>query len=113
MKTCPKRNLWLMVNPKIGIDMNIKNIIQALLAIVVVVFLVNIIPAGCTRPDKTIQILEQQGYKDIKITGWRPFMAGKDESISTGFEATAPNGQRVTGAVTSGVLFKGSTIRFD
>lgn len=93
--------------------MNIEKIIKVLLTIVVVVFLVNIIPAGCTRPEKTVQILEQQGYKDIRITGWRPLMAGKDESISTGFEATAPNGARVSGAVTGGLLFKGSTVRFD
>lgn len=69
-------------------------------------------PVCCTQKDKTVQLLEQQGYKEVKITGWRPFMAADSDSFSTGFEAKAPNGQKVTGAVTGG-LMKGSTIRFD
>jgi len=87
----------------------IKTIAGASLAIVSCL----IMPKACTRPDNARQILEQQGYTDIEITGWRPFMAGKDDSVSTGFEATAPNGQRVSGAVTGGLIFKGSTVRFD
>lgn len=67
---------------------------------------------GCTQPDDTIHLLEQQGYTDVQITGWRPFMAGEDDTFSTGFRARARNGDIVTGAVTSG-LMKGKTIRFD
>ena len=67
---------------------------------------------GCTQPDKATRILQQSGYKNIVITGWRPWMAGKDDTFSTGFRATAPSGQTVTGAVTGGWL-KGSTIRLD
>lgn len=67
---------------------------------------------GCTRPDDTRRVLEQSGYIQIEITGYRPFMAGKDDSFSTGFKAKAPNGQMVTGAVTGGWL-KGNTIRLD
>lgn len=70
-------------------------------------------PKCCTRPDDTKRLLQQQGFSDVEITGWRPFMAGKDESVSTGFEATAPNGERVSGAVTGGFFFKGATVRFD
>jgi hypothetical protein len=81
----------------------------AAFAVVIITF----IPKACTRPDNATELLNQQGYTDIKITGWRPMMAGKDDSVSTGFEATSHSGQRVSGAVTSGLLFKGSTIRFD
>ena len=87
----------------------IKTVAGASLAIAACILM----PRACTRPDTARQILEQQGYTDIEITGWRPFMAGKDDSVSTGFEATAPNGQRVSGAVTGGLVFKGSTVRFD
>ncbi len=67
---------------------------------------------GCTRSDEATKVLKANGYTDITITGWRPFMAGKDEAFSTGFQAKSPSGTVVTGAVTSGFL-KGSTIRFD
>lgn len=67
---------------------------------------------GCTSPDDTVRVLEQQGYTNIKITGWRPMMAGKDDTFSTGFEATSPSGAHVTGAVTGGWM-KGNTIRLD
>lgn len=70
-------------------------------------------PRACTRPEQATRLLEQQGYTDIRITGWRPMMAGKDDNVSTGFEATAPNGEKVSGAVTGGMIFKGSTVRFD
>ena len=39
-------------------------------------------------------------------------MKAKDDAYSTGFRATSPGGEVVTGAVT-GALFKGSTIRLD
>jgi hypothetical protein len=67
---------------------------------------------GCTQDDDATRILQQAGYTDIQLTGWRPLMAGKDDDFSTGFKAKAPNGQIVTGAVTGGWL-KGHTIRLD
>lgn len=82
-------------------------------AIAAVVALCIFAPKVCTRPDDARRVLHQHGFSDVTITGWRPFMAGKDDSISTGFEATAPNGSRVSGAVTGGFILKGSTIRFD
>lgn len=57
--------------------------------------------------------LEAQGYTNVEITGWRPFAAGEDDTYSTGFRATAPNGDTVTGTVTKGLFFKGSTVRLD
>lgn len=79
---------------------------------VMAVLLVWMGPSACTRPEQATRILSQSGYSEIQITGWRPMMAGQDDSVSTGFRAKAPNGQPVTGAVTGG-LFKGSTIRLD
>lgn len=65
-----------------------------------------------TDGEGATRVLEAQGYKSIEITGWRPMAGGKDDFYCTGFEATSPSGQRVSGAVTSG-LFKGHTIRLD
>ena len=67
---------------------------------------------GCSNPEKAVRILKQQGFTNVEITGWRPFMGDKGDYFSTGFKAKAVNGDTVTGAVTEG-LFKGSTIRLD
>ncbi len=67
---------------------------------------------GCQSESTARRVLSEQGYTDIELTGWRPFMAGKDDTFSTGFRAKSPSGKIVTGAVTSGFV-KGSTIRFD
>jgi hypothetical protein len=69
-------------------------------------------PSACSDPSAATRVLKAQGYTNIEITGWRPWMAGKDDAFSTGFVANSPSGERVTGAVCSG-LFKGSTIRCD
>jgi hypothetical protein len=89
-----------------------KSKLEILIMIAIAITILVAIPKGCTQSDKTVHLLQQQGYTNITITGWRPFMASSGESFSTGFEATAPNGNRISGAVTGGFL-KGSTIRFD
>ena len=76
-----------------------------------VLIAVAILFVGCTQPEKAEQVLRQQGYTEISITGWKPFMCGEDDTYSTGFTATAVNGERVSGAVTSGFWFKGNTVR--
>lgn len=68
--------------------------------------------SGCTDASTAKRVLHQQGYTDVVITGYRPFVGSDGDTYVTGFEATAPNGSRVTGAVCSGLL-KGATIRFD
>lgn len=92
--------------------MKIETIAKMTGSAILIVGIIAIAPKGCTQPEKTKQVLESQGFKNIRITGWRPFMAGKEDAFSTGFVATAPNGQGVSGAVTGG-WFKGSTVRFD
>lgn len=82
------------------------------LAACAIALLVIATSGGLTDRDATTELLRKNGYKNITITGWRPLMAGEDDTFSTGFEATTPTGERVSGAVTSGWL-KGSTIRFD
>ena len=67
---------------------------------------------ACTDNESTTRVLEDNGYTNIELTGWKPLQAGKDDVFSTGFTAKSPNGRIVSGAVTKGV-FKGSTIRFD
>jgi len=76
----------------------------------IILIAVAVLFVGCTQPEKAEQVLRQQGYTNIEITGWEPFMKGEDDVFSTGFTATAQNGETVRGAVTGG-WFKGSTVR--
>lgn len=68
--------------------------------------------ASCTNEDKTVRILEAEGYTNIEITGYRAFMCGENDTYSTGFKATNKNGNNVTGVVCGGFA-KGYTIRYD
>jgi hypothetical protein len=68
--------------------------------------------AGCTDETAARKALTASGFKDIKITGYSFFGCDKHDTFSTGFEATGPTGQEVSGVVCSGWL-KGATIRFD
>lgn len=70
------------------------------------------IMAGCTQKDSARKTLEQAGYTQIEITGYRPFMAAENENFSTGFKAIGPTGKQASGAVT-GAWLKGNTIRLD
>lgn len=68
---------------------------------------------ACTDPEGARRALEASGYKDIQITGWEPLNRSEKDFYSTGFVAVAPSGARVSGAVSKGLLFKGSTVRLD
>ena len=80
---------------------------------ILIIILAGGLAGGCKDAAGTQRVLEQNGYTNIVITGWRPFMKSEKDWYSTGFKATSPNGSNVTGAVTSGLVFKGNTIRFD
>jgi hypothetical protein len=69
--------------------------------------------AACTQPDRATEVLEAQGYTDIRITGYDAFACSKDDAFHTGFVAKSPNGRTVKGVVCAGLVFKGATIRFD
>lgn len=68
---------------------------------------------GSSDPKGAERILKDSGYTQIEITGWRPFSKSKDDFYSTGFKAKSVNGAVVTGTVTKGLLFKGSTVHLD
>lgn len=56
--------------------------------------------------------LEQQGYTNIKNTGYNAFCCSEDENFSTGFSATDKNGNTIEGCFCSTAL-KGVTVRFE
>ena len=91
---------------------NGKNIFNGVVIGIIVVLFFAISLQGCTDKEGAMRVLQQNGYKDITITGYRWGMGGEKDTYVTGFEATSPSGSRVSGAVCSGI-FKGSTIRFD
>ena len=62
--------------------------------------------------EKGKKILEQQGYREIKNTGYEMFCCSEDDGYSTGFEAKAQNGEIIKGCFCSS-LGKGVTIRFE
>ena len=68
---------------------------------------------ACTQPEKAQRVLSDQGYTDIRMTGYKGFSCGKDDYYADGFVAKSPSGKNVSGAVCAGALFKGATIRFD
>lgn len=73
------------------------------------------ITVSCTSSndfEKGKKQLEQQGYTEIKKTGYKMFCCGEDDNFSTGFEALDKNGNKVKGCFCSAWL-KGVTIRFD
>jgi hypothetical protein len=52
-----------------------------------------------SRSSPTIELLESQGYRDIRITGWDWITADAIWRPSTGFQATTATGIRCSGAV--------------
>ena len=73
-----------------------------------------ILSTSCTSTndfEKGKKQLENQGYTNIKKTGYEMFCCGEDDSFSTGFTAIDKQGNKVKGCFCSGVL-KGVTVRF-
>jgi hypothetical protein len=52
-----------------------------------------------SRSSPAIELLESQGYRDIRITGWDWIAADAIWRPSTGFRATTPHGLKCSGAV--------------
>lgn len=67
---------------------------------------------GCTRVDSATKVLQDEGYSNVQITGYRYFGCSKDDHFHTGFKATGPTGRPVSGIVCQGIL-KGGTVRLD
>ena len=56
--------------------------------------------------------LRDAGYTDISTGGYGLFSCGRDDFYSTKFTATNIYGNKINGVVCSGLIFKGSTIRY-
>ena len=78
----------------------------------IMIFVLSIGLLGCSSHNDAVRALKGAGYTDIQTDGYRFFGCGEDDTFKTGFIATGPTGQRVTGVVCSGWL-KGATIRTD
>lgn len=84
--------------------------IIALLTIVII-----ILSSSCSSNNdfkKGKRQLENQGYTNIKNTGYSFFCCSEEDTFSTGFTATDKSGRKISGCFCSGWL-KGVTIRFD
>ncbi len=67
---------------------------------------------GCSNKKDAVKALYNAGYTKITPGGYSWFSCGEGDFYSTKFTATNPAGKRASGTVCSGLLFKGSTIRF-
>lgn len=72
---------------------------------------ISLLLISCTNDLGMRELLEKEGYKDIKPTGYKLLSCSDDDFYHTGFSATK-EGKIVTGTVCEG-LFKGKTIRYD
>lgn len=88
--------------------MKIKTIFGRLITL----FLLIICLTSCTDTDKATRILQDQGYKDITITGYKTWSCSSDDTFKTGFTAKSTIGKTIEGTVCSSWA-KGSTIRID
>lgn len=66
-------------------------------------------------PEDAIRILEDAGYTEITLTGYRMTGCGEDDNMHTGFTAKGPTGRPVSGVLCGDYkLFgKSNTIRID
>jgi len=81
-------------------------------ALCVVAVLVLSITVSCTDEKGARKTLERHGFKPLEVGGYGWFDGSKSDVYRTRFKAIAPNGEIVTGCVTSG-WFEGHTIRLD
>lgn len=80
---------------------------------ILLIILSVLIIQGCTNSSEATRILKENGYKNINITGWGWFKCSQDDFFATKFDALSTSGKKVSGTVCSGLIFKGSTIRFN
>lgn len=70
--------------------------------------------SACSDPPTAMRALENLGFTEIEITGWRAFGCSDKDDYTTGFRAKGPTGRVVTGIVCSSWGWgKGATVRFD
>lgn len=71
-----------------------------------------ILLTACTDNSTAYRVLKNDGYTNIKFTGYSWFACSQDDFYHTGFIATKNNHQ-IEGTVCSGLIFKNATIRFE
>ena len=99
-------------NNKIETLKEISGVVFVLILFSVGVGMVVFAPVLAVDADGATRVLQASGYKDVKITGYKWFN-GTQDYFNTGFIATAPDGTKVSGNVSRGIFFKGSTVRLD
>lgn len=100
--------------------MRIKNkgftLIELLVVVAIIVIVLGLIAGAISgrvnshSQEKAVELLEQDGYHDIVIEGYKPFAGSEDDYYKIGFHAVNRDGNPVTGVVT-GSDYKGWTIR--
>ena len=97
-----------------GISWQIRLTTYGIILAMVLLFCAFIYGAGWvfSSPSTATRTLQEAGMDHIQITGYRFFGCDEDVPSHTGFSATNPRGQIVTGTVCSG-WFRGSTIHYD
>ena len=78
----------------------------------IIVLIIALFFSACTNKEDAENALMNEGMTNIKITGYSFFTCSKDDFYHTGFTAINSKGRKVEGTVCSGILFKGSTIRY-
>lgn len=86
--------------------------LKIVLSIAFIIGIWSTCPIFGVDPEGARKLLEAGGFKEVKITGYKWFN-GTDDFYNTGFEAISPTGVKMSGNVSKGLFFKGSTIRFD
>ncbi|MBL7813467.1 MAG: hypothetical protein JNL70_00580 [Saprospiraceae bacterium] len=73
----------------------------------------SLISSSCTDVEGTKKTVERFGFRPIEVGGYSFWNGSATDRCKTKFKAVALNGDTVTGAVTKGWIFKGSTIRLN
>ena len=67
---------------------------------------------GCNvSQSKAAEVLSNEGFTDVQVTGHAWFACSKGDSFSSNFTAVNPRGQTVEGSICCGVI-KSCTVRW-
>jgi hypothetical protein len=67
---------------------------------------------ACSDAPTAERVLSDQGFTNIRTSGYAWWGCDKEDTFKTGFTAIGPAGKPVSGVVCSGWL-KGATVRFN
>jgi hypothetical protein len=74
-----------------------------------------LILSGCLSAEeqdsRAKEVIEANGFRNIRMTGYDWYACGEDDDYSRGFEADGANDTRVTGVACAGAGGKGWTVR--